>query len=649
MHTRKRLATFFVLLAATASLGGYLAYVKLRQRPNLVVLLMDTLRADRLSCYGYHKTTSPNLDALAQKGVLFTRCYAPADYTQASTASLFTGCYPFAHGYINSNYVLEETNLTMAEIFRNQGYATAAFIANGLAGKKYRMDQGFDLHFEKNRGLAAEMVEEATAFIAQRRDQPFFIYLHFLDVHDPYRIPEPYHAKFADPEGFESNMQDTLLLETRIMQAWWSKDQKWWDGTDQPNAVKEYFADYEQLYDASIFYWDEVVGSLLKTLVERGMDQSTIIAIVSDHGEQFLEHGYFGHANSGYEEGLNIPFILFDPFNSGFSGTRIDDPVNLIDVLPTFLARLDMEIPAQVQGRERWSLIQARTRGDRTALPPGGVYTEGTFTLNRPFSTLIQTYQEGGWKLLLDRRRDAKELYHLGRDPEETRDLFVAEPGIAARLGDKLQEHYNRNFSIFARQKKTKMERQTEKLQELMALGYLAGGERLGNRRAEFFPMRQVQPTKFAPFGDEEDLRFFSDQIDFSQGRFAVGQVIRGFRDRVGRKDTAGVWFDRRATFLMQNREAKTRVVFEVSIDPRGGDENPTEIQVEFNDEPGVAFQLKGPGRYQLEAVLPPLLQGREYLYAGLRANSRFVLHRGGSPRLDVYGAMRIFSVRLED
>lgn len=173
------------------------------QKPNVVVLLMDTLRADRLGCYGYGRNTSPTVDAIARRGVIFTRCYAPSDYTQASTASLFTGKYPLAHGYINSNYVLEEANQTMAEILGQAGYRTAAFIANGLAGEKYQMDQGFEHHVEQDRAAAAELVERAAEFIGED-DGPFF-YLH--DLHAlPRRprsppLPVEHLERFAD-RGF---------------------------------------------------------------------------------------------------------------------------------------------------------------------------------------------------------------------------------------------------------------------------------------------------------------------------------------------------------------------------------------------------------------------------------------------------------------
>jgi arylsulfatase A-like enzyme len=370
--SRRQTCFFVVAIGLLASASIYTACGKLWQKPNVVVLLVDTLRADHLKCYGYHRNTAPVLDGLARQGAVFTQCYAPSDYTSASTASLFTGKYPLAHGYLNSHYILEETHTTLAEIFKREGYTTAGFIANGLAGKKYHMDQGFDHYFEKNRASAAELVAAASAFIEEQSDEPFFIYMHFLDVHDPHRIPGAYHGKFADPTEFVYDMQDTLRLEEFVMRAWWDVAQGWRDPTLGHDQVASYFADYIQLYDASIFYWDEYLGHLLGSLEAGGMDQRTIIVITSDHGEQFLEHGYFGHANSGYQVGLHIPFILYDPLNREIAGLQIGDLVNGIDILPTLLARLDVEIPPAVQGRERFSLLVPGAQGEASAAGTGG-------------------------------------------------------------------------------------------------------------------------------------------------------------------------------------------------------------------------------------------------------------------------------------
>lgn len=615
-------------------------------KPNILILLMDTLRADRLGCYGYGRATSPVVDRLAERGTLFTRCYAPSDYTQASTASLFTGRYPLAHGYVNSDYILEDDNLTLAEIFRDAGYTTAAFIANGLAGRKYRMDQGFDEHFERNRASAFELAGAAREFIGRQApagSPPFLAYLHFLDVHDPHRIPPDDFGRLADPAAFVFDMQDTLLLESMVMRAWWSTVQKWREEGSDPEQVARYFEDYSDLYDSSIAYWDEAVGSILEALARNGLDRNTVVVVTSDHGEQLLEHGFFGHANSGYDVGLHVPLVIFDPAGDG-SGRRISRPVSLIDVLPTLLARAGMPLPDRVQGRSLWPFSSGSAPGsdDRP------IYSEGTFFANRPVGTLIQTLREGRWKLILDRLRDSKELYDLGRDPGETRNLLEIETGVADRLYGELQRHYNRNLDLFNARRRSQADRTEEKLRELRSLGYITPpGPRRHRLPAQYFPMSGAAVHRYSPFGDEEDLHRFSDHLDLTRpGGAALGQIIRGCSEDPARADGTGLWFDRRSTFLLYNDGAKGRVLFEAAVDP-GAPAAPTSIQVELNDTPGEAFPVEGTGALRVEAALPDSLRREGYFYAGLLADSRFVLRAGPSPRAHRWAALRIRGVRL--
>ena len=603
--------------AAAAALAALTACTAAQApRPNILILLMDTLRADRLGCYGYGKATSPTVDQLAERGTLFTRCYAPSDYTQASTASLFTGQYPLAHGYVNSDYVLEDANLTMAEILRGAGYTTAAFIANGLAGRKYRMDQGFHEHFEKNRASAFELAAAAREFIIRQSPsgRPFLAYLHFLDVHDPHRIPAAEFSRLADPAAFVFDMQDTLLLESMVMRAWWSTVQKWRDDVDNQGEVDRYFEDYSDLYDSSIAYWDEAVGSILETLARNGLDRNTVVVVTSDHGEQLLEHGFFGHANSGYDVGLHVPLVIFDPAEDG-SGRRISRPVSLIDVLPTLLARAGMPVPEQVQGRSLWPFSRA---GGTSGTDARFIYSEGTFFANRPVGTLIQTLREGRWKLILDRLRDSKELYDLSRDPGETRNLLATETDVAARLYGELQRHYNTNLDIFDARQRSQAGRTAEKLRELRSLGYITPpGPRRHRLPAQYFPMAGAAVHRFGPFGDEEDLHLFSDHLDLTRpGQAALGQIIRGCSEDPARADGTGLWFDRRSTFLLHNDGAKGRVRFEIAVDP-GAPAAPTAIQVEFNDTPGQVFPVEGTGRFRVEAPLPDSLRRAGVLLHG--------------------------------
>ena len=614
------------------------------RRPNVLILLMDTLRPDRLGCYGYARNTSPTVDAIARQGVVFSRYFTTADYTQASTASLFTGKYPLAHGYINSNYVLEKANRTMAEILGQEGYRTVAFVANGLAGEKYHMDQGFDHFYESNRAPASELVDRAIGFIEGGGDAPFFMYMHFLDVHDPYRIPVEYRRRFAD-RGFVHDMQDTLLLAAMTMKAWWGTVQDWRQADGEEAEVQKYFADYSVMYDASIAYWDEQLALLLGALEETGEAERTIVIITSDHGEQLLEHGFFGHANSAYDVGLHAPFIYRDTDRST-AGRRIDEAISSIDVLPTLLARLGVASPADVQGEQQWSLIAGQVAEGKREEVAGGIYSEGTFLANRPFSTLIQSYRKGDWKLILDRLRDTKELYNVREDPLERRDLFAQQPETVAELYGEVRRHYNRNLALFRDQARSKAERQREKLRELRSLGYL-GGQTRSAGGSEYFAMRDQALDRFGPFGDEENPRALAADVDIARGRFSWEQVIRGYSHR-GEPDSTGAWFDRRATFLLRNQGRKPRVVFDVYIDPTRARANPSRIELVINDEVIGGFPVDA-GHQRIVGELTASARDSEYIYAGLNANSRFVLHPGDSARTRVYGAMKIRRVRLAE
>jgi arylsulfatase A-like enzyme len=611
--------------------------------PNIIVLLVDALRADRLGCYGYKRQTSPVLDALASRSVLFKQCYTQAQYTSASVASLFTGRYPLSHGYMNATYILEHDNTTMAEILRGHGYRTAAFVSNSSVGKRYGMDQGFDrfveLFSETTAAPATAVFDSATAFITTHHDRPFFIYTHFMDVHNPYDTPVTYTQKFANPALFAFDMRNSTLRETMTVQAFRGNE-------EYRSRVTSYFNDYSHLYDASISYWDTHIGTFLTFLEKQGLADRTILIVTADHGEQLLDHGYTGHGTTIYDEVLHVPLLIYDPFHPARAGLTIDDLVCLIDVLPTLLSRLALPIPPWIDGKSLSPLLDARLRGDMITVHDEGIYTEATWFTNRPFSTLMQTYREGEWKLLLDRLRDRKELYHLGDDPDERHDLFEKKPEIVQHLYSRLIEHYNRNLQVFNRRRVSRPEHEQERLRELTALGYV----NLPVRRTietEYFPMKPVRLAKFGPFGDEDDLSSFSDQIDLTgSSPVAWGQVIQGCFPGGG-SDGSGVWFDRQATFLLSGGKVKHRISFDITIDPRGGRANPTEVDLLLNDKPLRTFPLNGPGSYRIEGDIPDTLAKEDYFYAGLRANHAFVIESGGSPGKEIYGSMKIKNVRL--
>ena len=222
------------------------------------------------------------------------------------------------------------------------------------------------------------------------------------------------------------------------------------------------------------------------------------------------------------------------------------------------------------------------------------------------------------------------------------------EAEVADRLYGELQRHYNSNLDIFNARQRSQADRTAEKLRELRSLGYITPpGPRRHRLAAQYFPMAGAAVDRFGPFGDEEDLHRFSDHLDLTRpGGAALGQIIRGCSQDPARPDGTGLWFDRRSTFLLYNDGGRGRVRFEAAVDP-GAPAAPTSIQVEFNDAPGEVFPVEGTGGLRVEAALPDSLRQPGYFYAGLLADSRFVLRAGPSPRTHRWAALKIRRVRL--
>lgn len=293
---------------------------------NLVLLLIDTLRADRLNCYGYdQRRTSPRLDEFAVEGALFERVLAPAPWTIASTGTLFTGLQPFRHGFTFPDRApLSSKAVTAAEIFLEQGFKTGAFSANLLVCEESGFAQGFDdfelLEFEH----ARTMTDKAIDWLDLNSSLPFFLYVHYFDPHDPYEDPDGLYKGF-DPDYEGPCNGDIANAESKVKA-----------GEDSGLSDR----DVEHLlarYDAEIKFADGEIGRLLDRIDQLGLTENTVVAIVSDHGEQFLEHRGLKHGTSVHQEELWVPWLLRAPGQVP-AGARIEAPVGLSDVLPTCLA-----------------------------------------------------------------------------------------------------------------------------------------------------------------------------------------------------------------------------------------------------------------------------------------------------------------------
>jgi arylsulfatase A-like enzyme len=302
--------------------------------PNLLVIVMDTVRADRLSSFGYARPTTPELDAFAREAIRFPRFYAPAPWTLPSHASLFTGSFPARHGATQEHWSLARRHATLAEVLRDAGYATFAASANPVVGPVSQLDQGFAVFREVWResskvfegGPAAHPVNRSfAAFLRDAdRERPFFAFLNYMDAHRPYTPPIEFLARFA-------RARPSSIAAARVGSRVWTE--LYLEGPGPPEDVRL----ISDLYDAELAFLSASIGALLDELRRDGRYDATLVAITSDHGEHLGEHGLFDHVFSLYEPLLHVPLLLRLP-GGARAGTTDARPGQLTDLLPTLLA-----------------------------------------------------------------------------------------------------------------------------------------------------------------------------------------------------------------------------------------------------------------------------------------------------------------------
>jgi arylsulfatase A-like enzyme len=403
------------------------------RRTNLLLVVVDTLRADALGAYGNERAKTPRLDRLAGEGIRFAELHAPSPWTLPSVASLLTGLQPATHGAGErfGDYApqgLADGFETLAERLAAQGFATGAVYQNIYLNPEFGIHQGFDVYasFEdpedaaraarERSGDARVLVDRALARLEAWRDRPFFLYLHLFDPHNPYIPPADLCAAVATPLAADTTRRG-CVADRRPEKPMPGEDERAW---------------MRALYAAEVAYTDRELGRLLDGLERLQLADDTVVALVSDHGEEFWERaveeahrGYEVNADHGhtlYEELLRVPGLLRIP---GQEPMTVAEPVEMVDLLPTLLAALGVGPPTDVQGRD----LLPRLAGQRA--PQLQPLLAGSILHGPPRWSL----RRGPWKLVLPDRGDAAaELYHLGDDPGELRDLAAARPAEVAAL-----------------------------------------------------------------------------------------------------------------------------------------------------------------------------------------------------------------------
>lgn len=443
-----RIGTFvtrWTLLLASALIMLSVGGCGEQRRWNVLLVTFDTTRADRIGCYGNERIATPALDGLASQGVRFAKAVSVAPITAPSHSSILTGMYPTAHGFRdNGLFVLRESNLTLAEILAKSGYATAAAVGSFPVVSRFGFDQGFELFDDHLTGMyedylgnrtvpkdslffderrAAQVNEAVFPWLENRSDEPFFLWVHYFDAHQPFEPPPPYDQIYAD-----------------------------------------------DLYNGEIAYADAALGKLLDHMRRLGQLENTLVIMTADHGEGLGEHNEVTHAVLAYDSTLHVPLIIRPPGNGEHSPIVVPDRVSTVDIVPTVLDLLGIKPPEGLHGQS----LTTTWRGDRVSPDERARYTPLYYAENlSPRLTHgwgeLRVLYEGDMKFIHGPR---SELYDLDSDPHELRNLVDQRPEEAARMRDLLAQ-FIKDYS--GAEAATTETLDPELIQRLQSLGYLHG------------------------------------------------------------------------------------------------------------------------------------------------------------------------------
>jgi len=323
--------------------------------PNVILIIVDTMRADHLGCYGYDRACTPTIDSLAAEGTLFASCQANAPWTLPSHASIWTGLTPLQHrtGSFNGNlYGLDVSLPTFATVLNENGYVTVGFVNVSFLAHGFGFGTGFDHYsvYADGHGRAGETVDEVLAWFAENigNQAPKLLVVHLFDVHAPYDPPAPFDTLFS-PVGVEGGT-NWSSDSFRVLQINLSLDE-WSRLVSDEMLAASIMREREQMldmYDGEIAWVDSQLGRLLAGLREMGVTEGALVMITADHGEEFVEHGFYGHGHSLYQELLHVPLIVSGP---GIPRGAVETAtVSLIDIMPTILLFAGLEPPQEVEG-----------------------------------------------------------------------------------------------------------------------------------------------------------------------------------------------------------------------------------------------------------------------------------------------------------
>ena len=389
-------------------------------KPNVIVIEVDCLRADHVGSYGYSKNTTPNVDRLAENGLLFEKFFTTSTWTRPSVASLICSQYPGQIGISDIKGSLPGDRMTLAMLMRLAGLYTVGFVANGHLSADWGFHRGYDEYHElwrsrefdpdrvykvdgKTLPSAENMSEVILNWLDNNHDKRFFLYSFFIDPHDPYTPPEEFAERFSpDYTGeFDGTRESLALLNKRC-----NKD---------PEPFRKDIAHLTALYDAEIAYFDRELGRIIEKLKNLDLLDKTLLVFTADHGEAFWEHGKFTHGKTIYQEEVHVPLILHGPQIP--KGKRLDSIVSMIDIMPSLLEYVGGKIPPkQCDGRSFWSLVEGKKEWIRP--------TAFVDVWSAPQKSRVRGVMSNKYKIIEYPKSGRFQFYNYEEDPEEKRNLF---------------------------------------------------------------------------------------------------------------------------------------------------------------------------------------------------------------------------------
>jgi len=387
--------------------------------PNIIFISIDALRADRLSCYGYHRNTSPNIDRLTSQGVLFKNAFSQATWTLPSHASIFLSQYVWRHKVNTGKKRLGNSFTTLAEILRDRNYTTCAFVGGGLLSSGYGFNQGFEIYDDgspRRRRFyeISSYINKLLSWLESVKNRKFFLFIHTFDVHGPYNPPAPYFDLYTKGccEGKHLRTSKGIIVPRRL------------DASKLTSGEINYIM---AVYDGGINYVDDQLGKIFEKLNQLGIYENTIIIITADHGQGFKEHGSLKHGYKPYIELVHVPLIMRGP---GIPRNRTyENWVQHIDIAPTILEILNIPQRKEMQGRSILSLMNNCEIEEYFSTYSWGLEgSQGPVSLRTKKWTYIMKHNK------------PDELYDRINDPKEQNNVIEKRPLIAQKLKKDLED-----------------------------------------------------------------------------------------------------------------------------------------------------------------------------------------------------------------